>query len=72
MVGVLIVAFCKVSIKSRIKNISSSKVRTGLGGNTGNKGAVVLWFELDNTSIVLANAHLESGQSKVYERIEQI
>ena len=61
MVGVLIVAFCKVSIKSRIKNISSSKVRTGLGGNTGNKGAVVLWFELDNTSIVLANAHLESG-----------
>jgi len=32
-----------------------------MGGNTGNKGAVVLRFELDDTSIVLANAHLESG-----------
>lgn len=61
MVGNLIVAFCKNSIKSWIKNISSSKVRTGLGGNAGNKGAVVLRFELDDTSIVLANGHLESG-----------
>jgi hypothetical protein len=61
MVGVLIVAFCKNSIKNWIKNIHSSKVRTGMGGNTGNKGAVILWFELDDTSVVLANSHLESG-----------
>jgi phosphatidylinositol-bisphosphatase len=72
MVGILIVAFCKDSIKSWIRNIYSSKVRTGLGGNAGNKGGTALWFELDDTSLVFCNCHLESGQSKTYEWLDQM
>jgi hypothetical protein len=42
-----------------------------MGGNAGNKGATILRFEIDDTSVVLCNSHLESGESKNYERINQ-
>ena len=70
MVGCLIVVFAKKSIFSRIKRVASSKVRTGMSGSTGNKGGVAVRFELDGTPIAAANTHLESGQSKLDERIE--
>lgn len=70
MVGILIVAYCRDSVKSHIRNIYSSKVRTGLGGKAGNKGGTALRFELDDTSVVFCNCHLQSGQSKTFERLE--
>lgn len=71
MVGILIVAYCRDSVKSRIWNLTSSKVWTGFGGKAGNKGGVALRFDLDDTSIVFCNCHLESGQSKTQEWLEQ-
>ena len=71
MVGVLIVGFCRESIRDRIKHVHSTKVKTGMSGKTGNKGATVLRFEIDDTSFIIANCHLESGQSKTEERVEQ-
>jgi hypothetical protein len=70
MVGVLIVTFVKNSVKSHISNVYSSKVKTGMGGSAGNKGATVMRFEIDDTSVAIANAHLESGQSKIEERVQ--
>ena len=46
-------------------------MKQGLGGKTGNKGAVVVRFNLDNTSIIVANWHLESGQKNITERLNQ-
>ena len=71
MVGCLILAFCKESIKHKIKRIETSRVKCGLGGKAGNKGGTIIRFDLDDTSIIFANTHLESGQKKVGARIEQ-
>ena len=38
----------------------------------GNKGAVFVRFTLDDTSICVACAHLESGQKKEKERMQQM
>lgn len=62
MVGCLIFGFCWESIIPRIKNVQTSKVKTAFKGKVGNKGSVMIRFDLDDTSIVMANCHLESGQ----------
>ena len=49
----------------------TDRIKQGLGGKAGNKGAVLVRFDLDNTSVVVANAHLESGDKKLAERILQ-
>ena len=71
MVGILVVAFCKKEVRAHITNVYSSKVKTGMGGSAGNKGGTVLRFDLDDSPVAICNAHLESGQNKVEERIEQ-
>mmetsp|Transcript_31345 Transcript_31345/g.30866 ORF Transcript_31345/g.30866 Transcript_31345/m.30866 type:complete len:125 (-) Transcript_31345:117-491(-) len=53
MVGLLLMVFVKENLKGRIKDISTSKVKSGFGGNVGNKGAVMVRFNLDKTSICL-------------------
>ena len=72
MVGVLVVGFCKVAVRPHITEVYSSKVKTGMGGSTGNKGATVMRFKLDDTTVAVANGHLESGQGKVEARIAQM
>ena len=62
MVGLLVFGFSKSNIIDRINDVQSTKVKAGLGGNLGNKGSVLLRFNLDDTSVIIANAHLESGQ----------
>ena len=71
MWGHLILGFCKSSIKWKISKIATTKIKQGLGGKTGNKGAVVVRFNLDNTSFIIANAHLESGKKNLSERLLQ-
>jgi len=67
----LILGYCKSSIKWKISKIATTKIKQGFGGKTGNKGAVVVRFNLDDTSIIVVNAHLESGQKNLVERISQ-
>lgn len=71
MVGLLVIAFCKIDIVDRITDVQTTKVKTGLGGNAGNKGAVIARFNIDDTSVIVANCHLESGQNKEKERVQQ-
>jgi len=71
MVGLYMVCFCKTSIIDRITDVQTTKVKSGFGGNVGNKGAVVTRFNIDNTSVIAACAHLESGQKKEKERAQQ-
>lgn len=71
MVGCEIQMFARREHKNRIKNLKKFKVKTGLSGMTGNKGAVSLRFTFDDTSFAFINTHLEAGQDKVGERLEQ-
>lgn len=72
MVGCLILGFVRQEVSHRIKRVDKCRVKTGMKGKTGNKGAVLLRFNFDDTSFVFAAAHLESGQGKSKIRVQQI
>ena len=57
---------------NRIKDIIATKIKTGLGGSAGNKGAVIVRFKLDDTNIMLLNCHLMSGKGKGSKRTDEI
>jgi len=72
MVGCLIMLFAKDGTAHRVKNVKCTKVKTGFGGQSGNKGAVNLRFTFDDTSFLFVNCHLASGQSNVNERLDDL
>ena len=47
-------------------------IKTGLKGSAGNKGAVIVRFKLDDTSILLMNCHLMSGKNKGSKRTGEL
>ena len=49
---------------NKISNISTKRIKTGLGGTTGNKGSCCLYFEYETTSISVVCSHLCAGESK--------
>lgn len=53
MVGLLSMCFCKTEVLDKISDVHSVKVKTGFGGNIGNKGAVVTRFNLEDTSVIV-------------------
>jgi len=72
MVGLFIAVFVKRKLLGRISGFTTAKLKTGLGGKAGNKGAVAIRFQLDNTPIMLVNCHLMSGKGKGLKRLEEI
>lgn len=72
LVGIFMIMFVKESFVKRIKKLESEEIKTGLGGNLGNKGGVVIKFTIDDSNICLINAHLESGNKKCMDRLKNI
>ena len=72
MVGCFIGLFVKQKLIPRIKDLMTTKIKTGLGGSAGNKGSVIVRFKLDDTSIMFMNCHLMSGKGKGSKRTEEI
>lgn len=72
MVGCFILLFAKQELKNSFRNIRTSKVKTGFGGNGGNKGSVGIRFHLDDSSFVFINCHLSSHQHKFEERLDDL
>ena len=64
MVGCYVGVFFRKSLLSRIDSSSFEycKVKDGVFGQTGNKGAVCVRFEIDLQSIMIINCHLLSGR----------
>lgn len=72
MVGCFIGLFVKQKLLGRIKELKTTKIKTGLGGSAGNKGAVIVRFRLDDTNIMLMNCHLMSGKNKGSKRTDEL
>lgn len=74
MVGCFIGLFVKRKLLqgNRIKDLMATKIKTGLGGSAGNKGAVIVRFKLDDTNMMFLNCHLMSGKGKGSKRTDEI
>jgi phosphatidylinositol-bisphosphatase len=72
MFGCLISLYAKQSIATHITRIASDKVKTGFKGKLGNKGSVLIRFNLFDTSFCIWNCHLASGNGQVSSRCSQL
>ncbi|KAK9468167.1 Endonuclease/exonuclease/phosphatase [Lipomyces arxii] len=72
LVGLYSCVFVKKSEVKNIGNLRSSVVKTGLGGLHGNKGAIIIRFTLDNSSLCFVNCHLAAGHSHIIPRNNDI
>eukprot|EP00439_Symbiodinium_sp_Y106_P031862 s7445_g3.t2 len=74
MVGLFVGVFVAERLAGSVKSVSAERVRSGLYGQAGNKGAVAVSFKIEETSICAMSLHLESGQNgkKAQERLEQL
>lgn len=43
-----------------------------MSGNAGNKGAVLIRFNIDDSSVCVVNAHLASGLKETKTRLDQV
>jgi len=68
LVGLFTCIFVKADLRPRISNLSSAEVKRGMGGLHGNKGAIVVRFKVDDSSLCFINCHLAAGQSGANHR----
>lgn len=52
------------------RDVAVDTVKTGMGGATGNKGAVAIRMLFHTTSLCFVCSHFAAGQSQVKERNE--
>ncbi|MCJ1380746.1 hypothetical protein MMC17_003855 [Xylographa soralifera] len=72
MVGLFSCVFIKASLRIHVRNVQVVEVKRGLGGLHGNKGALVLRFILNDTSLCFVNCHLAAGQTHTVQRNSDI
>ncbi|MCJ1390181.1 hypothetical protein MMC18_003039 [Xylographa bjoerkii] len=72
MVGLFSCVFIKASLRTHVRNLQVVEVKRGLGGLHGNKGALILRFVLDDTSLCFVNCHLAAGQTHTVQRNSDI
>ncbi|EDP51065.1 hypothetical protein KXX16_004951 [Aspergillus fumigatus] len=72
LIGLFTCVFVKHKERQRIKNIGAAEVKRGMGGLHGNKGALILRFILDDSSLCFVNCHLAAGQSQTAHRNNDI
>ena len=72
LVGLYILIFVKSSCIKYIKNFDYQIIKTCLKGTLGNKGSILLRFNINDTNIAFSCNHLSSGQERVEERKKEI
>ncbi|XP_075410444.1 synaptojanin-2 isoform X2 [Tenrec ecaudatus] len=70
LVGVCLYIFVRPYHVPFIRDVAIDTVKTGMGGKTGNKGAVGIRLQFHSTSFCFICSHLTAGQSQVKERNE--
>lgn len=71
MVGLYVAVFFKRRVIDLImpSSLAPCRVKVGVKGTTGNKGAVCIRFQIKEESFIIMNCHLASGRHKDTERI---
>lgn len=68
LVGVCIIIFIRLELLGRLRELSISDVKTGLGGATGNKGSIAVRLTIDSTSFCFVCSHFAAGQNEIAAR----
>ena len=68
LVGVCLYVFVKPELAPHIKDVATDNVKTGMGGATGNKGAVAIRFRYHSTSLCFVCSHFAAGQKNISDR----
>ena len=68
LVGLLLCVYVKESLHGHIKDVRSCSTGVGIMGMMGNKGAVVVRFNLHSTSICVVCAHLAAARENIQGR----
>ena len=72
MVGLYVGAFVADRLAASVGGVRADRVKAGLMGQAGNKGAVAVRFEVAKTTVCALSLHLESGEAKAAERAAQL
>ncbi|KAF2021211.1 DNase I-like protein [Aaosphaeria arxii CBS 175.79] len=72
LIGLFTCIFVKGSERSKIRDVSAAQIKLGMGGRYGNKGALVVRFMLDDSSMCFINCHLAAGQTQTVHRNNDI
>lgn len=72
LVGILLLVFAHENLKNRITKVDYDSVKCGVMNKLGNKGAIIIRFHLDDTSLCFINCHLEAGHKKMNERVNNV
>ncbi|XP_017497396.1 synaptojanin-1 isoform X2 [Manis javanica] len=70
LVGVCLFVFIRPQHAPFVRDVAVDTVKTGMGGATGNKGAVAIRMLFHTTSLCFVCSHFAAGQSQVKERNE--
>jgi len=68
LVGLYTCIFIRSVHQPSVRDVCTSTIKTGLAGLHGNKGAVVIRFLLDDSSLCFVNCHLAAGQTGTIHR----
>ncbi|KAJ4346678.1 uncharacterized protein N0V89_010609 [Didymosphaeria variabile] len=68
LVGLFTCIFVKGSERTKIRDVSAAEIKLGFSGRVGNKGALVVRFLIDDSSLCFINCHLAAGQSQTQHR----
>lgn len=68
LVGLFTCVFVKSSERTNIRDVCAAEIKLGFSGRVGNKGALVVRFFVDDSSLCFINCHLAAGQSQTTHR----
>ena len=70
--GCFLIVFAKISLKERVKKIQFDEVNFSALANFSKKGALLIKFNVNDSSLCFINCHLESGNNSFKERLQNL
>lgn len=72
MVGIATFVFTCGKIYNRVGKTMWHEVKTGFNNSLGNKGAILLFLQIDDSFITFINCHLAAGEKESALRMQGI
>ena len=72
LVGLLLMVFVKEKSSKNLLQVDTDKVKTGIAGKIGNKGAVICKLHVHDTSLCFVNCHLDPHAKNLEDRLANL